>query len=82
MNIFEVIASFGLLAACIILIVLVALQEGSEGKNAALTGGSDSYLSTFGKKGASEFKLTRLTQICAGVFFGLSMLVGLAGIFF
>ena len=82
MNILEVIAAFGLIISCVLLVVLVAMQEGSQGMGSALSGGSDSYLNTFGKKGASEYKLSRLTQILAGAFFVLSILVGLAGIFF
>lgn len=82
MNILEVIAAFGLIISCVLLVVLVAMQEGSQGMSSALGGGSDSYLNTFGKKGASEYKLNRLTQILAGAFFVLSILVGLAGIFF
>lgn len=82
MNVLQVIAAVLLLVACLMIIVLVAMQEGGQGLDASMSGSSDSYLSTYGKKGAAEYKLAQWTKISAGVFFVLSVLVALAGIFF
>ena len=75
MNVFEIIGGIILLLACIVLVVLVMLQEGKDRSTQAITGGfSDSYL---GKNSGRTLDaiLGRITKYAAIVFCMLTLLV-------
>ena len=77
MNVFEIIGGIILLIACIILIVLVMLQESKDNGVQSLTGGSsDSYL---GKNSGRTLDaiLSKITKYAAIAFFVLTLLVSI-----
>lgn len=77
MNVFEIISGALLLVACIILVVLVMLQEGKDRGTQALTGGSsDSYL---GKNSGRtlDAMLGKITKYAAIAFFVLTLVVSI-----
>lgn len=75
MNIFEIIGAFVLLIACIVLVVLVMLQEGKDKMSQTLTGGvNESYLGRNSGR-TLDAMLARITKYAAIVFFVLTILV-------
>ena len=77
MNVFEIIGGIILLIACIILIVLVMLQESKDNGVQSLTGGSsDSYR---GKNSGRtlDAMLSKITKYAAIAFFVLTLLVSI-----
>ncbi len=77
MNVFEIIGGIILLIACIILIVLVMLQESKDNGVQSLTGGSsDSYL--WKNSGRTlDAMLSKITKYAAIAFFVLTLLVSI-----
>lgn len=81
MNIFEIIAGFFLILTSVSIIILVMLQDSSEGMSSAVTGDvSQSYLSN-NRGRTREDKLRRLTKICVIVFMVLALAVGIVSRF-
>ncbi len=81
MNIFEIIAGFFLILTSVSIIILVMLQDSSEGMSSAVTGDvSQSYLSN-NRGRTREDKLRRLTKICVIVFMVLALAVGVVSRF-
>ena len=81
MNIFEIIAGFFLILTSVSIIILVMLQDSSEGMSSAVTGDvSQSYLSN-DRGRTREDKLRRLTKICVIVFMVLALAVGVVSRF-
>ena len=75
MNVFEIIGGSILLIACVILIILVMLQESKDNGAQSITGGvSDSYL---GKNSGRTLDaiLGKITKYAAIAFFVLTLLV-------
>lgn len=77
MNLFEIIAGALLILLSIAIIVLVALQDSTEGMSSAVTGDvSQSYLAT-NRGRTREEKLKKITKICVIVFLVLIVAVGI-----
>lgn len=81
MNIFEIIAGVFLILTSIAIIILVMLQDSSEGMSSAVTGDvSQSYLSN-NRGRTKEEKLKNITKICVVVFMLLTLAVGIVSRF-
>lgn len=83
MSIIEIISGSLLLLSSISIILLALLQESKQpGMNAAIGGGSND--SFYGKNSnrSREAQLVRLTKICAGVFFVVTILVNIFTVIF
>ena len=77
MNLFEIIAGALLILLSVAIIVLVALQDSTEGMSSAVTGDvSQSYLAT-NRGRTREEKLKKITKICVIVFLVLIVAVGI-----
>lgn len=63
------------LIVCVFLMALVLLQQG-KGADAGIVFGSGNANSVFGASGSSSF-LVKLTTVCAVLFFGTTLLVGM-----
>lgn len=75
MNAFEIIGAIILLVACIILVVLVMLQESKDKMSQTLTGGiNESYLGRNSGR-TLDAMLAKITKYAAIVFFVLTILV-------
>ena len=75
MNVFEIVAAILLLLACIVLVVLVMLQESKDKMSQTITGGTnESYLGR-NSGGTLDAMLAKITKIAAIVFFVLTILV-------
>lgn len=76
MNLFEIIAGALLILLSVAIIVLVALQDSTEGMSSAVTGDvSQSYLAN-NRGRTREEKLKKITRICVIVFLVLTVAVG------
>ena len=64
--------------SCVVLTVVIILQNGAEDGLGAIAGGSDTYLGK-GKAGTLDAKLSRLTKWVAAVFVLLTLFVALLG---
>ena len=77
MNLFEIIAGALLILLSVAIIVLVALQDSTEGMSSAVTGDvSQSYLAN-NRGRTREEKLKKITRICVIVFLVLIVAVGI-----
>ena len=75
MNVFEIVAPILLLLACIVLVVLVMLQESKDKMSQTITGGTnESYLGRNSGR-TLDAMLAKITKIAAIVFFVLTILV-------
>lgn len=75
MNAFEIISAILLLVACIVLVVLVMLQESKDKMSQTLTGGTnESYLGRNSGR-TLDAMLAKITKIAAIIFFVLTILV-------
>ena len=75
MNAFEIVSAVILLIACIVLVVLVMLQESKDKMSQTLTGGiNESYLGRNSGR-TLDAMLAKITKIAAIVFFVLTILV-------
>ena len=75
MNVFEIVAAILLLLACIVLVVLVMLQESKDKMSQSITGGiNESYLGRNSGR-TLDAMLAKITKIAAIVFFVLTILV-------
>ena len=75
MNAFEIVSAVILLVACIVLVVLVMLQESKDKMSQTLTGGiNESYLGRNSGR-TLDAMLAKITKIAAIVFFVLTILV-------
>ena len=64
--------------SCVVLTVVIILQNGAEDGLGAIAGGSDTYLGK-GKAGTLDAKLSRLTKWVAAAFVLLTLFVALLG---
>lgn len=81
MNIFEIIAGFLLILTSISIIVLVMMQDSTDGMSSTISGDvSQSYLSS-NRGRTKEEKLKKLTKICVIVFMVLTLAVGIVSRF-
>ena len=64
--------------SCVVLTVVIILQNGAEDGLGAIAGGSDTYLGK-GKADTLDAKLSRLTKWVAAVFVLLTLFVALLG---
>lgn len=81
MNIFEIIAGVLLIIISIAIIVLVMLQDSTEGMSSAVTGDvSESYLSN-NRGRTREEKLKKITKVAVIVFMLLTLAVGIVSRF-
>ncbi len=77
MNAFEIVSAILLLVACIVLVVLVMLQESKDKMSQTLTGGTnESYLGRNSGR-TLDAMLAKITKIAAIVFFVLTILVSI-----
>ena len=77
MNLFEIIAGALLILLSVAIIILVALQDSTEGMSSAVTGDvSQSYLAN-NRGRTREEKLKKITKICVIVFLVLTVAVGI-----
>ena len=77
MNLFEIIAGALLILLSIAIIILVALQDSTEGMSSAVTGDiSQSYLAN-NRGRTREEKLKKVTRACVIVFLVLIVAVGI-----
>ncbi|HIV19350.1 MAG TPA: preprotein translocase subunit SecG [Candidatus Merdivicinus intestinigallinarum] len=75
MNAFEIVSAILLLIACIVLVVLVMLQESKDKMSQTLTGGTnESYLGRNSGR-TLDAMLAKITKVAAIVFFVLTILV-------
>ncbi|HIT08612.1 MAG TPA: preprotein translocase subunit SecG [Candidatus Merdivicinus faecavium] len=75
MNAFEIVSAVILLIACIVLVVLVMLQESKDKMSQTLTGGiNESYLGRNSGR-TLDAMLAKITKYAAIVFFVLTILV-------
>ena len=75
MNAFEIVSAVILLVACIVLVVLVILQESKDKMSQTLTGGiNESYLGRNSGR-TLDAMLAKITKYAAIVFFVLTILV-------
>ncbi len=81
MGVMEIIGGILLIITCILIIVLVSMQESKSDGLSAMTGASDSYL---GKNSGRTFDamLKRFTKYAAIVFFVLTIVVNAIAVFF
>ena len=81
MNIFEIIAGLLLIVTSIAIIVLVMLQDSTDGMSSAVTGEvAESYLNN-NRSRTKEEKMKRITKICVIVFMVLTLAVGVVSRF-
>lgn len=81
MNIFEIIAGALLILTSIAIIILVMLQDSTEGMSSAVTGDvSQSYFNS-NRGQTREEKLKKFTKICVIVFMVLTLAVGIVSRF-
>ena len=77
LNPFEIIAGALLILLSVAIIILVALQDSSEGMSSTITGDvSQSYLAN-NRGRTREEKLKKITKICVIVFLVLTVAVGI-----
>ena len=77
MNLFEIIAGALLILLSVAIIILVALQDSTEGMSSTITGDvSQSYLAN-NRGRTREEKLKKITKICVIVFLVLTVAVGI-----
>lgn len=82
MNAFEIIIGILLIVACLILIILVMMQEGKQGMSQTLSGGSsDSYLDKNSGRTLSAV-LAKITKYAAIAFFVLTIAVTVVAVYF
>ena len=75
MNAFEIVSAILLLIACVVLVVLVMLQESKDKMSQTLTGGTnESYLGRNSGR-TLDAMLAKITKVAAIVFFVLTILV-------
>ncbi len=67
MTVLEIIGGILLIAASVILIVSIVLQEGGKGGLGALSGDTESYVGKNGDRSKSAL-LLKITKICSVVF--------------
>ncbi len=81
MGAIEIIGGILLIITCVLIIVLVFMQESKSDGLSAMTGATDSYL---GKNGGRTFDamLKRFTKYAAVVFFILTVIVNAIAVFF
>ena len=81
MNIFEIISGALLILTSIAIIVLVMLQDSTDGMSSAVTGDvSQSYFNS-NRGQTREEKLKKFTKICVVVFMVLTLAVGIVSRF-
>ncbi|MEE1280128.1 MAG: preprotein translocase subunit SecG [Oscillospiraceae bacterium] len=81
MNIFEIIAGAFLILTSIAIIILVMLQDSTEGMSSAVTGDvSQSYFNS-NRGQTREEKLKKFTKICIIVFMVITLAVGIVSRF-
>ncbi len=81
MNIFEIISGALLILTSIAIIVLVMLQDSTDGMSSAVTGDvSQSYFNS-NRGQTREEKLKKFTKICVIVFMVLTLAVGIVSRF-
>ncbi len=75
MNAFEIVSAIILLVACVVLVILVMLQENKDQMSQTLTGGiNESYLGRNSGRTLDAI-LAKITKYAAIVFFALTILV-------
>jgi len=80
-NIFEIIAGVLLIVTSIAIIVLVMLQDSTDGMSSAVTGEiAESYLNN-NRGRTKEEKIKKITKICVIVFMILTLAVGIVSRF-
>ncbi len=81
MNVIEIVCGVLLLVACLVLIVLVMMQEGKQGMSQSLGGGSsDSYLDKNSGR-TLDAVLAKITKIAAIAFFVLTIVVTVVAVY-
>ncbi len=81
MNVIEIVCGVLLLVACLVLIVLVMMQEGKQGMSQSLGGGSsDSYLDKNSGR-TLDAVLAKITKVAAIAFFVLTIVVTVVAVY-
>ena len=81
MNVLEIVCGVLLLVACLVLIVLVMMQEGKQGMSQSLGGGSsDSYLDKNSGR-TLDAVLAKITKVAAIAFFVLTIVVTVVAVY-
>lgn len=81
MNAFEIAAGVLLFVASILIIILVMMQDSTEGMSSAVTGDvSQSYFNS-NRGRTREERLKKITKICVIVFMVLTLTVGIVARF-
>lgn len=81
LNVFEIIAGVLLILTSIAIIILVMMQDSTDGMSSAVTGDiSQSYLSN-NRGRTREEKIKKFTKICVIVFMVLTVAVGIVSRF-
>ncbi|MBC3516513.1 preprotein translocase subunit SecG [Neobittarella massiliensis] len=81
MNTVQIVAGVLLLISCLVIILMVIMQEPTSGMSNTISGGSaQSYLGSSGGR-TPDALLAKWTKIAGVAFFALTLLVGVFGIF-
>ena len=74
MSTWRLIATIAYIVVCIVLIIVVLMQEGKNSGLGALSGSSDTYW-TRNKGRSAEGILVKITRVCAVIFVALSVVL-------
>ena len=74
MSTWKLIATIAYIVVCVVLIIVVLLQEGKNSGLGALSGASDTYW-TRNKGRSAEGILVKITRVCAVLFVALSVVL-------
>lgn len=81
MNAFEIIGGIVLALTCVLIVLVVMMQETKSGGMSAVTGGDSG--AAYGKNRAKtkEALLNRITKVSAVIFFGISLAVCIISVY-
>ena len=74
MSTWKLIATIAYIVVCVVLIIVVLMQEGKNSGLGALSGASDTYW-TRNKGRSAEGILVKITRVCAVLFVALSVVL-------
>ncbi len=74
MSTWKLIATIAYIVVCVVLIIVVLMQEGKNSGLGALSGASDTYW-TRNKGRSAEGILVKITRVCAVIFVALSVVL-------
>ncbi len=82
MGIFEIISAIALILACVIIVIVVLMQNGNTGMSSAISGTSADSFYQKNSGRTKEAKLNRACTVAAIVFFVLALVVNIINVHF